>query len=66
MKDHEKTRIECKNCYKKFKTKTKIENHKKRNISKKKYTKKITDESGSLSYKSRDKDNSEESFDGSK
>ena len=50
-----------KKCYKNFKTKTKIRNHKKRNITKKLY-KKITDESGSLNYKSRDKNNSGESF----
>ena len=66
MKDHEKTCIECKKCYKNFKTKNKIRNHKKRNIFKKKIYKKITGESGSLSYKSRDKNNSEESFGGLK
>ena len=63
MNDHEC--IECKKCYKNFKTKTKKMNHKKRNIFKKIY-KKITDESGSFSYKSRDKNKSEESFGGLK
>ena len=59
-----KTCIKRKKCYKNFKTKTKIKNHK--NFFFFKLYKKVTDESGNLSYKSRDKNNSEESFDGLK
>ena len=48
-----KTFIECKKCYKNFKTITKIKKQKKRNNSytKKSYKVETTDESGSLSYK---------------
>ena len=55
-KDHEKTCIKFRKCYKNFKSITKIRKHKKISLSK--YYKKIyqaesTDESGSLSFKSR-------------
>ena len=39
MKDHEKTFIECKKCYKNFKTITKIKKQQKKNNN---YTKKIS------------------------
>ena len=59
MKDHEKTCIKCLKCNKNFKFINKIRSIRKEvyqnNYTEKRYHAESTDESGSLSYKSRDK-----------
>ena len=67
MKDDEKTFIKCKKCYKNFKTIAKVRSKRKEIIIiQKRYQEETTGESGSLSYKSRDRNKSGESLSGFK